>query len=89
MLDRFHAHMCAHYASYSLVANVLNAVALSGLAYLGLLTDSMAMNWLVTWGIMFAVMFGTGKLLNQEIEDLDKVMEHTHHDHEHSHKCEK
>lgn len=87
MLGKFHAHMCAHYSGYSLAANLLNAVAMAGLAYLGLLTDTLALNWLVGWGIMFAVMFGLGKLLNQEIDDLDKVMEHNHE--EHSHKTEK
>lgn len=80
MLKRFHEHMCAHYSAYSLFANLLNAVAMAGLAYLGILTDTMALNWLIGWGIMFAALFGLGRLLNQEIEDLDKVMEHKCHD---------
>lgn len=80
MLIRFHKHLCAYYSVYSLIANLLNAVAMAGLVYLGFLTDTMALNWLIGWGITFAVMFGLGKLLNQEIDDLDKVMEHKCHD---------
>lgn len=87
MLKKFHNHMCAHYSVYSLIANLLNATAMAGLAYLGVLTDTIALNWLVGWGIMFAVMFGLGRLLNQEIDDLDKVMEHNHE--QHSHKTER
>lgn len=76
MLQRFYNHICRHYHLYSFIANLLNAVSMAGLAYLGILTDTMTMNWLVGWGFMFAVMFGLGKLLNQEIEDMNKVKEH-------------
>lgn len=76
MLNRLYNHMCKHYHLYSFTANMLNAVSMAGLAYLGVLTDTMTMNWLVGWGIMFAVMFGLGKLLNQEIDDMNKVKEH-------------
>jgi len=55
---------------------MMNAVSMAGLAYLGILTDTMTMNWLVGWGIMFAILFGLGRLLNQEIEDMNKVKEH-------------
>lgn len=77
MLDKFYRHMCKHYHLYSFTANMLNAVSMAGLAYLGILTDTMTLNWLVGWGIMFAVMFGLGRLLNQEIDDMNKVKEHT------------
>lgn len=76
MFERFYNHMCKHYHLYSFTANMLNAVSMAGLAYLGILTDTMTLNWLIGWGIMFAVMFGLGKLLNQEIEDMNKVKEH-------------
>lgn len=76
MLHRLYNHMCKHYHLYSFTANMLNAVSMAGLAYLGVLTDTMTMNWLVGWGIMFAVMFGLGRLLNQEIDDMDKVKGH-------------
>lgn len=76
MLHRLYNHMCKHYHLYSFTANMLNAVSMAGLAYLGVLTDTMTMNWLVGWGIMFSVMFGLGRLLNQEIDDMNKVKEH-------------
>lgn len=76
MLDKFYRHMCKHYHLYSFTANMLNAVSMAGLAYLGILTDTMTLNWLVGWGVMFAVMFGLGRLLNQEIDDMNKVKEH-------------
>lgn len=74
---KFYKHICKHYQRYSFVANVLNAVSMAGLALLGVLTDTMTVRWLVIWGVMFAVLFGLGKLLNQEIDDIDKVMGHT------------
>lgn len=77
MGKRFYKHLCKHYHVYSFTANMLNAVSMAGLALLGLLTDTMTVTWLVGWGIMFAVLFGIGKLLDQEIDDLDKVKEHT------------
>jgi len=50
---------------------------MAGLALLGVLTDTLAVAWLVGWGFMFAIMFGIGKLLDQEIDDLDKVKQHS------------
>lgn len=76
MMDKIYNHICKNYQAYSLIANLLNAVSMAGLALLGLLTDTMAATWLVGWGIMFAVMFGLGRLLDQEIDDIDKVKEH-------------
>ena len=74
---KFYRHLCKHYHTYSFVANTLNAVSMAGLALLGVLTDTMTVAWLIGWGVMFAFMFGIGKLLDQEIDDLDKVKEHT------------
>jgi len=77
MGNRLYRHLCKHYRMYSLIANILNAIGMAGFALLGLLNDTMAVTWLVGWGVMFAVLFGLGKFLDQEIEDLDKVKEHT------------
>lgn len=77
MLNWFYIHMCKHYHLYSFIANLINAISMAGLAYLGILTDTMTINWLVGWGIMFAFLFGLGRLLNQEIDDMNKVKEHT------------
>lgn len=77
MLEKLYKHMCSHYHLYSFIANTLNAISMAGLAYLGILTDTMTMNWLVGWGIMFAILFGIGRLLNEEIDDMNKVKEHT------------
>jgi hypothetical protein len=51
---------------------------MAGMSLLGILTSTMTVTWLVGWGIMFAAMLGIGKLLDQEIDDMDKVKEHTH-----------
>lgn len=75
-------HLCKHYTTYSFIANMLNAISMAGLALIGVLTDVMAVTWLVGWGVMFAVMFFIGRFLNQEIDDLEKVMEH-----ENEHPC--
>lgn len=77
MLGKFYRHICRHYHSYSFLANLLSAVSMSGLLYIGALTDTMTFNWLVSWGISFAVLFGIGRLLNQEIDDMEKVKGHT------------
>lgn len=76
MTGKLYKHICKHYSTYSFIANMLNAVSMAGLALLGILTDTMTVTWLVGWGLMFAAMMGIGKLLDQEIDDLDKVKEH-------------
>lgn len=82
MGKKIYENICRHYHLYSFIANMLNAISMAGLALLGVLTDTMTVTWLVGWGIMFAAMFGVGYLLNQEIDDMDKVKEH---DCEHNH----
>lgn len=77
MRNKFYNHICRHYHLYSFTANLLNAISMAGLALLGVLTDTLAVTWLVGWGFMFAIMFGIGKLLDQEIDDLDKVNQHS------------
>lgn len=78
MNNKIYTHLCRNYHTYSFIANLLNAVSMAGLALLGVLTDTLAVAWLVGWGFMFAIMFGIGKLLDQEIDDLDKVKQHSH-----------
>lgn len=77
MPSKIYKHLCRHYHLYSFIANLLNAVSMAGLALLGVLTDTLAVAWLVGWGFMFAIMFGIGKLLDQEIDDMDKVNKHS------------
>lgn len=77
MPTKLYRHLCRHYHLYSFIANLLNAISMAGLALLGVLTDTLAVAWLVGWGFMFAIMFGIGKLLDQEIDDLDKVKQHS------------
>lgn len=76
MKTKIYKHMRKHYQLYSFTANALNAIAMAGFALVGLLNDVMAVTWLVSWGIMFAILLGCGKLLDQEMDDLDKVKEH-------------
>lgn len=76
MTNKIYKHICKNYQLYSVIANMLNAVSMAGLALIGVLTDTMTVAWLVSCGVMFAVMFGLGKLLDQEIDDMDKVKEH-------------
>lgn len=76
MLSKIHRHMKAHYHIYSFIANSLIAVSMAGLALLGVLTQDMTVTWLIGWGAFFAMMFGLGKLIDQEVEDIDKVDEH-------------
>lgn len=77
MPNKIYRHLCRNYHLYSFIANLLNAISIAGLALLGVLTDTLAVAWLVGWGFMFAIMFGIGKLLDQEIDDLDKVKQHS------------
>ncbi|ANA49276.1 hypothetical protein PMW_151 [Pseudomonas phage phiPMW] len=75
-MSKFYKHVCKHYHLYSFIANSLIAVSMAGLALLGILTNAMTVAWLIGWGFFFAVMFGVGKLLDQEIEDMGKVKDH-------------
>lgn len=77
MWNKVYKNICKHYRIYSFTANALNAVGLAGLALLGILTEQITVAWLFGWGLMFATLLGIGKLLDQEIDDLDKVKEHS------------
>lgn len=76
MLNSIHNHMKNHYHLYSFIANGLIAVSMAGLALVGILTQDMTVTWLIGWGVFFAMMFGLGKLIDQEVDDIDKVDEH-------------
>lgn len=78
MWNKLYKNICKHYHFYSFAANTLIAIGMAGLALLGILTDTMTVAWLVGWGFMFATLFCIGKLLDQEIDDLNKVKEHSH-----------
>lgn len=77
MGSKIYNHICEHYHLYSFIANMLIAVSMAGLALVGVLTDTMTVAWLVGWGLAFATMFWLGKLLDQEIDDMDKVKGHS------------
>lgn len=78
MSDKLYCHMKRHYHLYSFIANLFIAVSMAGLTLLGILNDTFAAAILVSWGIAFAVMFGVGKLLDQEIDDINKVKENSY-----------
>jgi len=76
MKHKLYNHLRKNYIRYSFIANLFSAVGVAGLALLGIMTDKMALVWLFSWGVTFASVFGLGRLLDQEIDDLDKVKEH-------------
>lgn len=76
MPDKFYRHICLHYNTYSLAANMLIAVSIAGLSLLGVLSSVLTTTALVLWAIIFSGLFGVGKLLDQEVDDLDKVKAH-------------
>lgn len=79
-MNRLHKHMCKHYHTYSLVANGLTAMAVAGLALLGVLNGVLTAAAMLAWGVLFALIYTVGKWLDQEVEDIDKVIEHSNND---------
>lgn len=77
MGNKIYRHICKHYHRYSFVANMLSSISLAGLALIGVISDTMTMAWLIGWAVMFAITYWFGSLLNQEIDDMDKVKEHS------------
>lgn len=77
MKDKFYKHLCLNYHSYSITANVMIALAIAGFALLGILTTTLTAAALISWGFLLAVIYGIGKLLDQEVDDLDKVKAHS------------
>lgn len=76
ILNKLYAHMRAHYPVYSFTANTLIALAIAGMALLGLLNTVLTVSALITWGGLLALIYGVGKWLDQEVDDLDKVRDH-------------
>lgn len=76
MLNKLYCHMRKYYHAYSFIANGLIALSMAGLSLLGVMSSEFTAAMLLAWGIFFAVLFGVGKLLDQEIEDIDKVKDH-------------
>lgn len=76
MLEKFYKHMCVNYHTYSIIANVLIALSIAGFALLGILTTTLTATVLFTWGLFFAFVYCIGKLIDQEVDDLDKVASH-------------
>jgi len=59
-----------------MLANTLVALAMAGFALLGVLNTALTLMMLVTWGGVFACLYAVGKLLDQEVDDLDKIKGH-------------
>jgi len=73
LLSKLYNHMRKHYRLYSFTANTLVALAIAGLALLGVLNTVLTLKVLITWGAVFAIVYGIGKWLDQEVDDLDKM----------------
>lgn len=76
MTKRFYLHLGKYYSRYSMLANTLIALALAGFALLGILSTALTVVMLATWGGGFACLYTVGKLLDQEVDDLEKVKGH-------------
>lgn len=76
MNKRFYLHLGKYYSRYSMLANTLIALALAGFALLGILSTALTVVMLATWGGVFACLYAVGKLLDQEVDDLDKIKGH-------------
>lgn len=76
MFRKLYNNIRKHYHRYSFMANMLIAFSVAGLAFLGVMINMLEYKWILIWGLTLALMFGFGKLLDQEIDDLDKVREH-------------
>lgn len=74
--NAIYKHICMNYHAYSVTANAMIALAVAGFALLGILTTTLTATVLVAWGGFFAFVYGIGKLIDQEVDDLDKVASH-------------
>ncbi len=75
-LGGLYEHMRKHYRLYSFTANMLIALAIGGLAFLGILNTVLTVQVLFTWGAVLATVYVVGKWLDQEVDDLGKLREH-------------
>ena len=57
------------YSSLSIVANILVALSISGLAVLGVISDVIAIPLLVCLAITFGVVGLLGRVIDQELDD--------------------
>ena len=78
MGEKWSKHLCKYYVNYSFIANALIALGFAGLALLGLLNTILTATALVVWGCVLGGLYALGKLLDQEVDDLDKVRKHKH-----------
>lgn len=87
MTKRFYLHLGKYYSRYSMLANTLIALALAGFALLGILSTALTVVMLATWGGVFAGLYAVGKLLDQEVDDLEKVKGHMRYEDNGNAKC--
>ena len=76
MLNAFYCHVSKHYTGYSFAANFLTAIAIAGLAFLGVLNSTLTTVVLVLWTGVFSSIYLLGKWLDQEVDDIDKLKGH-------------
>lgn len=60
------------YSSWSIIANVLIAISISGLSVLGVISNVLAIPLLVCLAITFGVVGLLGRVLDQGLEDIDE-----------------
>lgn len=60
------------YSFIGMIANLLVAISISGLAVLGVLSAELAFPVLATLGIILGVAGAFGRLIDQEIEDIQE-----------------
>lgn len=75
-LNAFYCHINMHYSMYSFFANILTALALAGLAFLGVLNSVLTTVAIVVWASIFSTAYLLGKWLDQEVDDIDKIKGH-------------
>lgn len=75
-LNAFYCHLNNHYSLYSFLANSATALALAGLALLGVLNTVLTTVALVVWGTLLGSVYFFGKWLNQEVDDIEKLKGH-------------
>lgn len=75
-LNAFYCHLNKHYSMYSFLANATTAIAMTGLALLGVLNGALTTLALVVWACIFGAIYLFGKWLNQEVDDIEKLKGH-------------
>lgn len=75
-LNAFYCHLNTHYSAYSFAANLLTALSLAGLAFLGVLNTVLTTVALIVWASVFCLTYLFAKWLDQEVDDIDKIKGH-------------